>query len=291
MKNLRRIIQTLALLAFGATTALAQTGNTVYNHIPTPFPPNYPSLGYQATSTSEFGDYVILAGTDRLAATATVGMSAWAFRSSYPTMPAAGWNHPITLNIYAVDHSGINPALGPQLGSITQSFLIPWRPEADPTCPGGTAWRASDGNCYNGYAFKITFDLRNLALTLPDELIFGIAYNTNTWGYDPIGAPGPYESLNVGLDTGPATVGLDVEPDALFWNTAQAAFYTDGGAGGVGIFRRDDGWAPYSPAFQLTAVSSNIDFCKNGGWKTITRTDSTPFKNQGDCVSYMNNGK
>jgi len=292
MKSLRRIIQTLALLAFGATAALAQTGNTVYNHIPTPFPHNYPSLGYQATSTSEFGDYIILAGTDRLAATATVGMSAWAKHSTYPTMPAAGWSHPITLNIYAVDNSGTNPAVGALLGSVTQTFLIPWRPEADPTCPfGGTAWRAGDGNCYNGLAFKITFDLRSLALTLPDELIFGIAYNTNTWGYDPIGAPGPYESLNVGLDTGPATVGLDVEPDALFWNTKFGPFYSDGGAGGVGTFRRDDGWAPYSPAFQLTAVTSNGDFCKNGGWKTINRTDATPFKNQGDCVSYMKNGK
>lgn len=31
--------------------------------------------------------------------------------------------------------------------------------------------------------------------------------------------------------------------------------------------------------------------CKNGGWQTMTRADGTPFKNQGDCVSYVNTGK
>jgi hypothetical protein len=197
------------------------------------------------------------------------------------------------LNIYAVDHSGIVPALGALLGTRTQTFFIPWRPAADPTCPGGTAWRASDGACYNGLAFKITFDLRGLALTLPNELIFGVAYNTNTHGYQPINQPGPYESLNVGLGTGPATVGLDVESDALFWNTSYGPFYSDGGTGGTGTFRRDDNWTPYSPAVQITAftAATTQDSCKNGGWQTLTRADASPFKNQGDCVSYTKNGK
>jgi len=31
--------------------------------------------------------------------------------------------------------------------------------------------------------------------------------------------------------------------------------------------------------------------CKNGGWMTMGRPDSTPFKNQGDCVSFVVNGK
>lgn len=33
------------------------------------------------------------------------------------------------------------------------------------------------------------------------------------------------------------------------------------------------------------------DSCKNGGWMELTRDDDSLFKNQGDCVSYMNNGK
>jgi hypothetical protein len=284
---------TLLLIVLGAIQAAAQTGTPVYNNIPSPLPPNVPSVGFQATQTAEFGDNVFLAGADRRAASATVTMSDWAKHSDYPTMSAAGFTHRITFKIYTVNHSGPTPALGSLIGTVSQDFLIPWRPEADPLCPGDR-WRATDNQCYSGFAFKITFDLRSLALTLPNELIFGVAYNTNTWGYNPIGLPGPYESLNVGLATAmPPTVGLDVESDAVFWNTSTPANYTDGGAGGVGIFRRDDAWTPYSPAVQINAftVASTQGGCKNNGWLSLTRADGSTFKNQGDCIQYVNTGK
>lgn len=38
-------------------------------------------------------------------------------------------------------------------------------------------------------------------------------------------------------------------------------------------------------------VATNKDQCKNDGWKTRVRADNTTFKNQGDCVSYTQNGK
>ena len=210
-------------------------------------------------------------------------------------MDPAGYVHPITLNLYTVG-SGTPPALGTNIATVTQNFLIPWRPVADPTCTTPTAWRANDGNCYNGFAFTIVFDLRSLNLTLPDQLIFGIAYNTNTWGYQPIGQPGPYESLNVGTaNVGgvgiPPYIGTDVEPDAVFWNTSYGPFYADGGAGGVGIFRRDTGWTDYSPAVEFTAftVATTKDGCKKEGWRSLSRSDGSPFRNQGDCVSWVNN--
>src|SRR6476661_5468348 len=31
--------------------------------------------------------------------------------------------------------------------------------------------------------------------------------------------------------------------------------------------------------------------CKKGGWQTMRRADGSTFKNQGDCVSYVNTGK
>jgi hypothetical protein len=31
--------------------------------------------------------------------------------------------------------------------------------------------------------------------------------------------------------------------------------------------------------------------CKNGGWQTVFRADGTSFKNQGDCIQYVNTGK
>ena len=35
----------------------------------------------------------------------------------------------------------------------------------------------------------------------------------------------------------------------------------------------------------------NADSCKDGGWMALKKDDGSAFKNQGDCVSYMNNGK
>ncbi len=120
----------------------------------------------------------------------------------------------------------------------------------------------------------------------------------STWGYNPIGMPGPYESLNVGTANVngagvPPSVGTDVEPDATFWNTAVAGFYTDGGAGGVGIFRRDTDWLGFEPAVQFTAitVATSANACKGNGWQSLTRADASTFKHQGDCIQYVNTGK
>lgn len=32
------------------------------------------------------------------------------------------------------------------------------------------------------------------------------------------------------------------------------------------------------------------DDCKNGGWQSLTRADGSAFRNQGDCIQYVNNG-
>src|SRR5258708_8179215 len=169
----------LAAIALGSVILTAPIqGSTIYNNIPGPLPPNIPSLGYQATQTSEFGDLIQFAGTDRSLTTVTLVMSDWALASTYSSMSPT-WSHPITLNLYNVDNSGANPAPGTLIATQTQTFAIPWRPEADPTCPGGTAWRASDGNCYNGFAFAIMFDFTGT--TVPNQIIYGVAFNTNTW--------------------------------------------------------------------------------------------------------------
>jgi len=39
------------------------------------------------------------------------------------------------------------------------------------------------------------------------------------------------------------------------------------------------------------AVLVARDRCKNGGWQSLSRNNSTPFKNQGDCIQYVNTGK
>jgi hypothetical protein len=36
---------------------------------------------------------------------------------------------------------------------------------------------------------------------------------------------------------------------------------------------------------------TNMNQCKNGGWRTFVRANGTRFKNQGDCIQYVNTGK
>ncbi len=235
-----------------------------------------------------------LAGTNRVLRSTTVTMSTWAKHSEYLSMSGAGWTHPITFNVYNVNNAGSVPALGALIKSVTQTVDIPWRPEADATCPG-TAWRASDTQCYNGLAFNVTFDLSSPSVTLPNDVIVGIAYNTQTYGSTPMGVPGPYNSLNVGAPkNGAATVGTDVNTDNVFWNTSHAPFYADGGAAGVGIFRHDTNWTPNGTvAIKITASPTLVgpptskDQCLKSGWVAF---NNPSFNSQGDCVSFVSTG-
>lgn len=42
---------------------------------------------------------------------------------------------------------------------------------------------------------------------------------------------------------------------------------------------------------QAEDVATDKDECKDGGWKDMTRADGSSFKNQGDCIQYVNTGK
>jgi hypothetical protein len=43
--------------------------------------------------------------------------------------------------------------------------------------------------------------------------------------------------------------------------------------------------------FEPYVAASSKDDCKDGGWMDVTRGDGGPFKNQGDCIQYVNTGK
>jgi hypothetical protein len=275
MKKRPMFFAALVVAALSASLAAgsALAASVVYNAIPSPLPPNVASVGFEATSTSEFGDYVHLTSTNanRRLSTVTVTMSDWALYSDYSSdvrysADSMTWSHPITINVYSnLDDNGIPDTL---LATKTQSVTIPWRPAADASCSTPTAWRAGDGQCYNGFAFNAAFDLSNLNVTLPDDVIVGIAYNTADYGSAPIGVAGPYNSLNVGVPTAQtASVGTDDDADNVFWNTSFAGFYADGGASGVGVFRQDTAWAPNgTAAIQLTtsATCTPTGFVRDG---------------------------
>jgi hypothetical protein len=223
----------------------------IYDSIPHPLPGNVPSLGYQSAQTSEFGDLIQFAGAGRTLAQVTIVMSDWALAADYPSFPGAGgptWSHPLTLNLYEVDNSGPNPAPGTLIATRTQTAAIPWRPVADPSCTDKTQFRATDGLCYSGLAFTVTFDFTGV--TVPDQVIYGVAYDTETWGAHPIGTAGPYISLNFGLAQVPPTTGSNPFPDTAYWNTV-AANYTASCPGGT--LCRDTNWAPFSGAIRFDA--------------------------------------
>lgn len=41
----------------------------------------------------------------------------------------------------------------------------------------------------------------------------------------------------------------------------------------------------------MPATPTSMNQCKNGGWQTLFRANGTHFKNQGDCIQYVNTGK
>jgi hypothetical protein len=277
---------------YGPALSPATNSAVVYDAVPTPLPGSYPSLGFQATSTDEFGDLVGLTRPG-VGSTVTVGMNSWACENwdtragteACISSEGSSYSHDLTLNLYQVDYSGSVPAVGTQITTITQSFDIPFRPSwDDEMCTGsgetptenepfGGKWYAPDlSACVNGFAFTAEFDLSGLDVVLPAEVIYGIAFNTQSHGASPLGAQGPYNSLNFGVanlsagSLGQPTAGMDIEPDALFWDTSHGPFYADGGAAGVDIFRRDTGWSTATPiiSFEVT----NEGFVTGGGWFT-----------------------
>jgi len=206
-----------------APSTVAVTATTVVGfESVSPLPPNTPSYGFEAAALTSLGDRVALkAGSPRTVHAITVAMSSWACQTGgWNTLDCASaanatFNHPITLKVY--------DSLGNLLATRTQTFTIPFRPSADPTCVGADVgkWKASNGTCYNGFLSAITFDLRSLNIKLPDDVLaFEVSYNTRTYGSPALGVTGPYDSLNVGLYSTATTpsIGSYTNPGVLIEN-------------------------------------------------------------------------
>jgi hypothetical protein len=298
-KQANMFLMGLLLVIVSASTAFSQ-GLPIYNNIPSPLPGNLPSWGFEATGTSEFGDRITFApATGRSLTTVTLTMSSWGCQSGHwysndcATTPGATFSHPITLNIYNV--VGGNQ-VGTQIGTVTQTFAIPYRPSVDlVNCTGGRWFDASSNTCFNGVASNVTFNLTGL--TVPNQVIFGVAYNTTHYGYTPIlaapcnassGGCG-YDALNVGL-ADPAlynNVGSNPAPDDAY----QYTIYSSCLDGPIIPFGLDAGcWTGFKPSIRFNAANPPVtkDDCKNGGWQTRTTVTGEPFRNQGQCVSSTN---
>ncbi len=237
---MQRILTPAVVLLFGGVLH-AQT-TPIYNTIPTPLPVSLINQSFQAQRISEFGNQVAFGGTSRQLTSVTVAMVTLGYFSKYnsPGAPnTGGWNYPITLNLYSVNSDG---SPGSVIKSVTQSFFIPWRPEPHTCVRRAPVPLAPTASVTTAMAFDIIFDFSSLspALILPNQVIFGIAYNTQSAGQTPTGVDGPYNDLNVGLNAINTVGSNPIAPEA-YLNGTIGASYADGGTGGVGVFRRDVG--------------------------------------------------
>ena len=251
--------------AIGGALVVAQhadaipTGSVVqYDSTINPLPGNLPSIGAQSEHFNEFGNEVTLAPSSLAVGQVTVTMSSQACETgggvTCVTTPGTTFPETFTLNLYNVDplHT-----LGTLITTLTQTVNIPFRPSADlVNCTGGNAgrWFDSAGVCDTGLATNVVFDLSAANVVLPTHLIYGIGYDTSTFGPNPTGVPGPADSLNLALSQDPTnvSVGSDPNPGTVFQNSPDAGFYCDSGAAGVGTFRLDSPtvacWGVSSPA-------------------------------------------
>jgi PEP-CTERM motif len=235
----------IAVVASGlaANSALAEA---IYDSIPASLPPGIPSLGYELATASELGDAVHFAGNARQLTSATLTLGSAALRNAYPASgTAAGFVLPLTFNLYGV-LGGATPGVGPLIASRTVSAEIPWRPQADAGC--GTGYLAG-GSRYDTAAFTVTVDLSGI--TVPNDIVYGLSFNTQNYGPSPYGAAGPYDQLGIALISSGPAIGIDIEPDALYLNTTFEPF---AGSSIADVFSRDTGWSPNGLAVRFEAT-------------------------------------
>jgi len=261
MKRFLLIVAAVAVVvALASPAALAAGGGKViYDSTVKPLPGNLPSVGAEAYSFTELGDEVTFAAGSRELLRVTVTLSSWGcqvghwFSADCVTSPGAEFAVAITFNVYSPGPSNTAGAL---LGSRTQTFLVPYRPSSDNVrCTGGR-WFDGPQGCFNGLAHTITFTLSGLHAKLPKDVVWGVTYNSDTSGPNPIGLTNsPEDSLNVGLAP-KVRAGHQRFPGGLFWDTRYPgnSCGTPFVPGDFNLDRADATcWAGYVPAAQFNA--------------------------------------
>lgn len=282
MKRAFTVMAMVIALALSTLGFASASGTVYYDAVPDPLPSNIASLGYMATSTTELGQLVTPDSTGQLN-TATVTMSSFACETGQwnlgncESTPGSSFDHPITVNVYEVENASGTPAVGALFDTVTKTVAVPYRPSADDA--NCTDYTTDDGDhveddgkwydgtgCFDGYAFKTTFELSGE--TLPSEVIVTVAYKTSR---DDALDAGPYDALNVGLDLGGVQPTVGTAGD-IFWATDFPDYTPE-------LSAEDFGWVVMvSLGFEETGTAV-ADDCKDGGFEQFG------FRNQGRCIA------
>jgi hypothetical protein len=152
-----------------------------------------------------------------------------------------------------------------QLQNGPQSF----RMFQDIALPAGATTISWDME-YNNHNGDFVPDAQELEVNVRDvssDAILATLLRTTRF-VDPLEIPVTHFIRNVSAFGGRTVrISIDMIVDRLFFDAAFDNFKVD---------------------FRVARAKND---CKNGGWKLVFRADGTPFKNQGDCIQYVNTGK
>ena len=244
----------IAAVAAVAMLASAANAETVYDNVPSPLPGNFASIGLAATSSSEFGGEIELAGTKRAKPTVTVVMSSWACQSGSvesncaTPKPNKSFKVPLTVKVYQADELAEGP-----LAEATKMEKMFYRPTTNSAKCGTERWYdEATASCYHGFAFPVSVTLHKLK-KMPKKSIVTFSYPHST---------GPAQSLNVATsEPSESTLSIGTQPvEEWFVNSTWPGMYcpgakdvgTLGSEEGVGC-SVEQGGINYQPVFSVTA--------------------------------------
>jgi RTX calcium-binding nonapeptide repeat (4 copies) len=296
-----RRLMTVGAFAVSMVTLSAQTvsaaAETIFDYIPSPLPDNVVSYSYESFGVAEAGDQISFStnGNQTLDNAKVVVSSwacengtGWAATNTVPCVTTPGSTFPVPITLYIYDPNDDPMSL---IDTTMQTFNIPFRPSASEGCEPTVNGHGWGQDCLLGLAHIITFDLTGVVV--PDEIVYGVAWNTASFGYDPIGngaecgavqyAGCDSSLLNLGIEgTAPPATGTDELPDGAWQNAAFAGSYCDGGTAGINVFRLDDGcWDGFNPLVRFSRFVAEGGGGGGGGTPpppssdcTITGTDA-----------------
>jgi hypothetical protein len=148
-----------------------------------------------------------------------------------------------------------------------------------------------EGNCIS--------NVIDLSPTTPEDAIAVFFENNPSFGTAEV-HQNNFENVAYGIAVHPALTAASpaasVDGENNWWGSPSGPTTPDNPGGTGAKVSPGVDFTPWLIARALGGACGGVEAtngsqCKNGGWKTVFRGDGTPFKNQGDCVSYTNNGK
>jgi hypothetical protein len=172
----------------------------------------------------------------------------------------------------------------------------------------GYATYRTTGSLQQVTAINIEVDVNGAAPGGFTTLVFEPVYNTSQ-GAVVSGAWQTWDAYVGGNATWWSSNPIPAAPNRstfVSWNTIVAAnpdavivggFGVNQGSGNAGLLAATDtltigvSGANTIYDFEPYEVASASGDCKDGGWQNVKRADGTSFKNQGDCIQYVNTDK